>query len=57
MIVMIEGGKHADESTDLQEFMVCSLGTKSASENVRMEMEIYEALKKILKAKKQNSIK
>lgn len=49
MIVMIEGGKHADETTDLQEFMVGALGNKSAAENVRMEMEIYEALKKILK--------
>ncbi len=49
MIVMIEGGKHADETTDLQEFMVGALGDKSAAENVRMEMEIYEALKKILK--------
>ncbi|MEI8067530.1 MAG: phosphopyruvate hydratase [Candidatus Shapirobacteria bacterium] len=49
MIVMIEGGKHADQTTDLQEFMVCALGEKSAAESVRMEMEIYEALKKILK--------
>jgi enolase len=52
MIVMIEGGKHADETTDLQEFMVGAMGTKSAAENVRMEMEIYDALKKILKAEK-----
>jgi enolase len=51
MIVMIEGGKHADDTTDLQEFMVGSMSTdKSAAENVRMEMEIYAALKKILKA-------
>ena len=52
MIVMIEGGKHADETTDLQEFMVGAMGDKTAAENVRMEMEIYEALKKILKAEK-----
>ncbi|MFO0703412.1 MAG: phosphopyruvate hydratase [Patescibacteria group bacterium] len=49
MIVMIEGGKHADETTDLQEFLISAMGTRSAAENVRMEMEIYEALKKILK--------
>jgi enolase len=49
MIVMIEGGKHADNTTDLQEFMVAALENKTAAENVRMEMEIYEALKKILK--------
>ena len=52
MVVMIEGGKHADETTDLQEFMVGAMGSKSAAENVRMEMEIYSALKNILKADK-----
>jgi enolase len=49
MIVMIEGGKHADETTDLQEFCVSAMGNRTAAENVRMEMEIYEALKNILK--------
>ncbi len=49
MIVMIEGGKHAADSTDLQEYLVSAMGNRSASENVRMEMEIYEELKKILK--------
>lgn len=49
MTVMIEGGKHADETTDLQEFCVSAKGDKSVAENVRMEMEIYQALKKILK--------
>ena len=49
MMVMIEGGKHAADSTDLQEFMVAAMGNKSSVENVRMEMEIYEELKKILK--------
>ncbi len=52
MIVMIEGGKHADETTDLQEFMVGAIGDKTAAESVRMEMEIYNALKNILKADK-----
>ena len=52
MIVMIEGGKHADETTDLQEFMVGAIGEKTAVENVRMEMEIYSALKNILKSEK-----
>lgn len=52
MIVMIEGGKHADETTDLQEFMIGAMGNKSAAENVRMEMEIYGALKNILKGEK-----
>lgn len=50
MMVMIEGGKHADNSTDMQEFLVSALGNKTAVENVRMEMEILKALKSILKA-------
>jgi len=50
MIVMIEGGKHADNSTDMQEFLISAMGNKTAVENVRMEMEIYKALKSILKA-------
>lgn len=49
MIVMIEGGKHAADSTDLQEYLISAMGNKSAAENVRMEMEIYDELKKILK--------
>jgi enolase len=49
MVVVIEGGKHADETTDLQEYLVSSMGNRSAAENVRAQMEIYEALKKILK--------
>lgn len=52
MIVMIEGGKHADESTDLQEYLISALGGRSQRENIRMEAEIYMALKKILKTEK-----
>ena len=50
MVVMIEGGVHADNSTDLQEYLVSALRDDlSAAENIRMQMEIYEALKQILK--------
>jgi len=49
MVVMIEGGKHADNSTDIQEYLVSGLGVKSAAEHIRTQLEIYEALKKILK--------
>jgi len=52
MMVMIEGGKHADETTDLQEYMVGIKEGESAKENVRMEMDIYSQLKKILKREK-----
>jgi enolase len=49
MIVMIEGGKHADKTTDLQEFIVSTFGRNSAAENVRMAAELYEALKDEMK--------
>lgn len=51
MVVMIEGGKHADNSTDLQEYLLTVTKEQSASENVRMVEEIYQHLKKIIKAK------
>jgi len=49
MMVMIEGGKHADETTDLQEYLMASLGNRTQAENIRIQMEIYDELKKILK--------
>jgi enolase len=52
MVVMIEGGKHADKSTDLQEYLVSSLGDKKAAEHIRVQSEIYGALKEILKREK-----
>ncbi|MEM5792938.1 MAG: phosphopyruvate hydratase [Candidatus Aenigmatarchaeota archaeon] len=48
MMVVIEGGKHADNSTDIQEYCVSTFGEKTATENVRMGIEIYQILKKIL---------
>ncbi|MBD3328888.1 phosphopyruvate hydratase [Candidatus Dojkabacteria bacterium] len=50
MMVIIEGGKHAHNSTDLQEFIVSTYGFDSAKENIRMGEEIYMALKKHLKS-------
>jgi enolase len=52
MVVVIEGGKHADDTTDLQEFCISALGTDSVAEKVRKTMETYHALKKVLKANK-----
>ena len=50
MVVMIEGGQHADNSTDLQEYLVSGLRNDwKAADNVRMEMEIYQKLKGLLK--------
>ncbi|MHA1747570.1 MAG: phosphopyruvate hydratase [Promethearchaeota archaeon] len=51
MMVVIEGGKHADESTDFQEYMISPIGGNSVRENVRMGIETYLTLKKNLKSK------
>jgi len=52
MMVVIEGGKHADNSTDIQEYCISAFGGSSAKENVRMGIEIYQHLKKVLSEKK-----
>ncbi|HLW00684.1 MAG TPA: phosphopyruvate hydratase [Ktedonobacterales bacterium] len=48
MMNILNGGKHAENSTDLQEFMVLPVGAPSMSEAVRMCAEVYHALKKVL---------
>jgi enolase len=50
MMNILNGGKHADNNVDLQEFMVMPCGAKSFSEALRMCAEVYHALKSILKA-------
>ena len=52
MMNILNGGKHAANSTDLQEFMVMPAGAKSFKEALRMGAEVYQALKKVLKDKK-----
>jgi len=49
MVVVIEGGKHADETTDLQEYLIATYGRSTAAENIRMAVEIYDEMKKVLK--------
>jgi enolase len=51
MMNIINGGSHADNNVDLQEFMVMPLGAKSFSHALQMSSEVYAALKSILKAK------
>jgi enolase len=51
MMNILNGGKHAANSTDLQEFMVLPAGAKSFKEALRMGAEVYQALKKVLKDK------
>lgn len=48
MYNILNGGKHAEDSTDFQEFMVMPVGAPSFSEALRVGAEIYQALKKIL---------
>lgn len=48
MAVVIEGGKHADHSTDLQEYCFSVLQAPTRAESIRMMLESYHALEKIL---------
>ena len=48
---IINGGEHADNNVDIQEFMVQPVGAKSFKETLRMGAEIFHALKKVLSAK------
>lgn len=51
MMNIINGGKHADNNVDLQEFMIMPVGAKSFSDALRMCAEIYHSLKKLLHSK------
>lgn len=48
MMNILNGGKHAENSTDFQEFMIMPIGAKSFKEALRCGAEIFHALKKIL---------
>jgi enolase len=48
MFNILNGGKHAADSTDFQEFMVMPVGASSFAEALRMGAEVYHALKKVL---------
>ena len=51
MMNILNGGSHADNNVDIQEFMIMPVGAANFSECLRMNVEIYHALKGILKAK------
>jgi enolase len=55
MMNILNGGKHATDSTDLQEFMVMPVGAPSFAEAVRWCAEIYQSLKKVLKGRGYNT--
>ena len=48
MMNIINGGRHADWATDIQEYMVMPIGAQNFSEGLRMGTEIYHALKKLI---------
>jgi len=51
MMNILNGGKHADNTVNTQEFMIMPVGAKSFTECMRMSAEIYHTLKKVLKEK------
>jgi len=55
MMNIINGGAHADNNVDIQEFMIMPAGATSFAEALRMGAEIFHALKKVLKDKGYNT--
>ncbi|MEI6815166.1 MAG: phosphopyruvate hydratase [Bacteroidota bacterium] len=55
MMNILNGGAHADNNVDFQEFMIMPVGADSFSEALRMGTEIFHRLKKVLKEKKMSS--
>ncbi|MBX5456219.1 MAG: phosphopyruvate hydratase [Thermogemmatispora sp.] len=55
MMNILNGGKHADNSADMQEYMILPVGARSFREALRMGAEVYQSLKKVLHSKKYNT--
>jgi len=55
MMNILNGGAHADNNVDIQEFMIMPAGAKSFAEALRMGAEVFHALKTVLKAKGYNT--
>jgi enolase len=55
MLNIINGGSHADNSVDFQEYMIMPLGFEDFADGLRASSEVYHNLKDILKAKKHNT--
>ncbi len=55
MMNILNGGKHAENSTDFQEFMILPVGAASFAEAIRMGAEVYQRLKKVLHDRKLNT--
>jgi enolase len=48
---ILNGGQHADNNLDIQEFMIVPVGTSSFAESLRMGVEVYHHLKQVLKSR------
>jgi enolase len=55
MLNILNGGAHADNNVDIQEFMVMPFGAKNFTEGLRMGTEVFHALKKVCKQKGLNT--
>ena len=55
MMNIINGGEHADNNLDIQEFMIMPVGTDSFKDALRMGAEVFHCLKKILSTKGYNT--
>jgi enolase len=55
MMNILNGGKHAENSTDMQEFMILPVGAPTFAEGLRWGAETYQALKSVLKSKGYNT--
>ena len=51
MMNILNGGEHADNNVDIQEFMIMPVGAESFKEGLRMGTEVYHHLKKVIKEK------
>ncbi len=55
MMNILNGGEHADNNVDIQEFMIMPVGGKSFADALRMGAEVFHSLKKVLGAKGYNT--
>jgi len=55
MMNILNGGSHADNKIDIQEFMVMPVGASSFSEGLRMGTEIFHSLKEVLRAERHST--
>ena len=51
MMNILNGGEHADNNVDIQEFMIMPVGAENFKEGLRMGSEVYHHLKKVIKSK------